>query len=359
MIKRGVPYMKVQLLLFLTCFSTISFSSNEFTKSQTSKIFEQTKLLLPLQLIILNYLNCWEYWKSKWLDNYQSNLIFSPDDKAILVGGSHCYEFEYAGAIFSFDISTMQKASKLTLGAEVTELAICPNNGYFAYADPFKVRLNLDGLETHVDLYDYLSKPIAFSPNGKFLIVNKLVYFIRCKKNIEKFRLLKTKYIQAIAFAPDNQHIAIIEKPNQVNLTGSLIIIDLISNTKLKKNIDLSGLLDLCYTSDNKFFITCSDDQTVKICNNQVTQINHIFRLDTIIRKLMVSKDNSHLFGSASNGGIFIWDLTQFKQLYILNVGCNYIKSMAISNDDNYIATLDDKNLLKLWQKQRQELLRS
>ena len=80
---------------------------------------------------------------------------------------------------------------------------------------------------------------------------------------------------------------------------------------------------------------------------------------DDTIKFVSISSDNKHIISGNSNGIIKLWDLQTGEYLKTLGQHNDSIQSLAISSDNKYIVSVDSNDTIKLWDLQTGEYLKT
>ena len=139
------------------------------------------------------------------------------------------------------------------------------------------------------------------------------------------------------------------------------IMINTNCNTKnLKKELEedyklfiqshTSNVTCLAATSDGKYLISGSDDNTIRIWNTITKRQKAILTGHSAgILSLAISKDNNYIISSSMDNTIRFWSLLDYTQEFILNEQTSLVNSIVITNDDKYIIFGCNDGAISIW----------
>ncbi len=157
-------------------------------------------------------------------------------------------------------------------------------------------------------------------------------------KNKSLFEIPSDMNSSLLFYSKDNSDIIICASSN---------IINIMANNKLKKNYKLIKEINAhdyeitCLLKTNKYLISCSNDETIKLWSLDNFEHVHTFNHDDDV--LCVNYYNNYLISGDFRGNVKLWNLETFELINEINVS-EYIVSVAVS--DKYIAFSTSKSKL-------------
>ena len=105
----------------------------------------------------------------------------------------------------------------------------------------------------------------------------------------------------------------------------------------------------LAVTSDNKFLVSGSLDNTVRIWDIQKkTQEAALKGHTSYVTCLAITSNNHFIISGSSDSTIRIWSILHKKQEDILQIKSGYVKALAITSDSKYIVSADGR-IIRIW----------
>ncbi|MBD2354613.1 hypothetical protein H6G41_08210 [Tolypothrix sp. FACHB-123] len=142
--------------------------------------------------------------------------------------------------------------------------------------------------------------------------------------------------------------------PQTANLTppGGSLVRTLVGHSDSVKALAL--------TSDGKYVISGSDDNTLKVWNWQTGELlrtlnNH----SSSVQALALTSDGKYVISGSDDNTLKVWNWQTGELLRTLNGYSDWVKALALTSDGKYVISGSDDNTLKVWNWQTGELLRT
>lgn len=180
---------------------------------------------------------------------------------------------------------------------------------------------------------------IKFNENGEYLSsgsLDKTVVIWNIKENT-----LKRKYnfnSKVVDFDwKDNQKLLV------CGSSGTIIYYDIELDTPIKTyNAHKEDVNAVRWNPDKTLFASCSDDQSIKIWNeesdNSICEFNHdssVFQLDWC----KSTRYHNYLASASYDKTVIIWDIDKKESVYKFDKHNKYVYSVSFSPFDDYIAS--------------------
>jgi WD40 repeat protein len=278
-----------------------------------------------------------------------SSLLFSPDSKILISGGSNNPELVFW---------SVAKGKKLTetraQRTAVLTMAISPD-GKTLISGGKDSGLNLWDWQTGKYLATFLEHTtsvtsLAISPDGKVLVSGGLdgikVWDLKANPQRPMYTLADIGNLtNVVAISPNGYLVASGDDKGKVsfwNLRTGVKISEFSPHNDL-----ISGLV---FSPDGETLITASQDSQINLWDLGSGQLLRTFtRHQDGIRAIALNPQGTVL-ASGSNDGIMLWDLTTGRLLTRIQDRGNWVQSLAFSPDGNYLASGGYDFTVKIWQ---------
>ena len=199
---------------------------------------------------------------------------------------------------------------------------------------------------------------VAISPNNSLIASGSCDNTIKLW-NLKTGELIKTitihsHYITSLKFTPDGENL----------ISGSwdytVQLWKVATGENLRTLYRHSGEVDCVdMTSNWDFIVSGGRDKRVIIWDLRNMKICRTLIQRFYIRSLAISPDNQFIVTSSDDGKIFIWNLQKGQLLHTLNHHKNWIYTVAISPDGNIIASCSADQTINIWNLHTGELIDS
>ena len=113
----------------------------------------------------------------------------------------------------------------------------------------------------------------------------------------------------------------------------------------------------IAVTSDSKYIISGSSDNTLRIWNFKDRRQECVLRYhDRCVNVIAATRDNKYIVAAYDNFEVIIWDLQQKIQVAILNGHTDDINCIAVTSDNQYIASGSNDKTVRLWDFQNKNI---
>ncbi|EAR99879.2 WD domain, G-beta repeat protein (macronuclear) [Tetrahymena thermophila SB210] len=289
------------------------------------------------------------------------------------------------------------KIGQIQFSSDGKYLATCSDDSYLRVWDPSKSYSLLHKIKAHDDKINSLS----FSPNGTYLATCSIDNFCKIWNISKQFELTKSlklnQEIIHLTFSPDQKYLVLSLYDNSFNILNpnnnfsSIKIIDKLkenesedyggwtmkmsfsANSKylaaykqkdffifdVEQDFDMlkqiqghsNHINDLCFSKDNKYMVTVSDDKICKIwkVNKEFNLIKQLSQHKFSISSTTFSPDSKYLLTLAEYEGCIIYDSE--KDFEIINIIHDKSLILAVFNPLNskYFATTCIHGTFQVW----------
>lgn len=105
----------------------------------------------------------------------------------------------------------------------------------------------------------------------------------------------------------------------------------------------------LAITSDDSFLVSASEDRTVRVWN--LVELQQKFILpgySMTVTSVAITTNNNYIF-SGSDSIMKVWDFNTHNEVFTLACHKDYIRSMAPTPDGNFMVSVGDDHIVKIW----------
>jgi WD40 repeat protein len=175
-------------------------------------------------------------------------------------------------------------------------------------------------------------KALASSSQGQFAShqqLNAMVDAIKAKQILQRFRFRDEETQGQVAKALNQAVFGINEVNRLTGHQGAVLAIDM--------------------SPDGQFFVTSSNDKTVKLWSRN-GQLQHTLSHDSTVPSVAFSPDSQHIVTGSLDGQVLVWNLDGTLEQRI-QAHAGPIWSIAVSPDNQQIMSSGGDKTVKLWQR--------
>ncbi|HEV3440489.1 MAG TPA: WD40 repeat domain-containing protein, partial [Gemmata sp.] len=255
------------------------------------------------------------------------------------------------------------KNTSNTLG--VTDVAFHPKQKLIASASGNQVHLwdpetgKLSKTLLNLGKTDKPIKPIAFSPDGKFLAVGADDGILRVVE-VDTGKLTFTSpsrnaRIEKLAYSPNGKMIVVGDSNSQIAIYAPGQPAPLMA----VQGIDLGEVTDVAFTADSGAVFACGRDPKVRLtagpkpdgtsAGNTATRLREFVGHNGRVNALAVIPDGSLLVTGGEDKTVRVWEVASTKQIRGFQGHQSGVTAVAVRGDGKQIASGSDDGAMRLW----------
>lgn len=200
---------------------------------------------------------------------------------------------------------------------------------------------------------NFIHRVLAFSNDMKVALVadneakKVTVFDVNKKKNITSLKSLQAWETTSAAFSPDGKYVVTRHPINGDSLT----IWDLLTGKQLRTfKGHKSNVTKIKYTSDGKYLLSGSMDNTLKLWNTETgKEIKNFTGHSDVIEAITFSPDDKYILSGSWDGTIKLWDSISGKEIRTFTGHTNWVESVAFSPDGKYAVSYGRDRTTRLW----------
>ena len=208
-------------------------------------------------------------------------------------------------------------------------------------------------------------KPIAFSPDGKYLAIGAddgILRVIEVETGKEQYKSpSRNTRIESLAYSPNGNMIVVGDNNTQIAIYAPAQTNQLVMTVP---GIDLGGVQGVAFTPDNSAVVACGLDSKVRLtagpkpdgtsAGNTTTKLREYIGHSGPVSALAITPDgNSLVTGGSEDSTIRVWELSSGKQLRLFQCyqkGKNKgVSALTVRGDGKQIASGSEDGSMRLW----------
>ncbi|OFX23090.1 MAG: hypothetical protein A2041_06150 [Bacteroidetes bacterium GWA2_31_9b] len=159
---------------------------------------------------------------------------------------------------------------------------------------------------------------------------------------------------RTLAITPDSKYLICGTDESKILLytinNGVALVKDLVGHT--------SVVVAVATSSDSKFFVSASNDKTIRKWNLTTFESELLVTSESKINTIKVSPDNKYVTAGTQDGKVIIWNMDNISSPQIINEESkNAITSICYNHNGSWLVSGDSKGNVKIWETKNYKLI--
>ncbi len=282
----------------------------------------------------------WDVSTQKEIRSYNHGSVvecaaFSPDGKCILTGDWHhtakLWELESGNLLHTYMLEDV-----------VRSVSFSPDGKQILAGDHEHVYLwNLSTHEKEFTFEREEELDALFSPDGKYLLIDDLLWNLESKKIVHSFQS-KISHVHNAVYSPEGDQVLVSCSKYPGNPDDFAILYNIDSEKEIHTFILPTNIHHATFSPNGKYILSVGYDE-VGLWEIETKRKIHTF----IASDAIFSPNSDQLFFSTKETAI-LWDIHNQQEIYTFVLD-HEIQSICFSSDGNFVIAGGDSGTTKIW----------